>query len=195
VLRIVGGRLSGRRFAGPKDTDARPTAERVREALGSILEARGAIEGATVLDLYAGTGALGFEMLSRGAASAVLVDRRSSTRAIRQNADTLGLDVRVIELDLTRRAEVRKRLGELGPFSLVLADPPYRDAASAATLLAALARDGVFSAGAFVVLEHAARDAPFDEAEAGQAGLAIAGRYRYGDTALAVFSYDGADRV
>lgn len=192
MLRIVGGRLSGRRFAGPKDTDARPTSDRVREALGSILDARGAIDGATVLDLYAGTGAFAFEMLSRGAASAVLVEsHRAAARAIRKNAEALGLEVDIVELELGR--DPPRRVVELGPFSLVFADPPYRDAADAAAVLVALARAGAFAPDAFAVLEHAARDTPFDEAALASVGLALFGRYRYGDTAVTVFRYDGAD--
>jgi 16S rRNA (guanine966-N2)-methyltransferase len=192
LLRIVGGRLSGRRFAGPKDTDARPTSDRVREALGSILDSRGAIDGATVLDLYAGTGAFAFEMLSRGAASAVLVEgNRTASRAIRKNAEGLGLEVRIVELELGR--DPLARVVEHGPFSLVFADPPYRDAAAAVAVLVALARAHAFAPDAFVVLEHAARDTPFDEAALASDGLALFGRYRYGDTAVTVFRYVGAE--
>ena len=74
-MRIVGGRLSGRRFGATKGRGTRPTSDRVREALASALDARAAFDQASVLDLFAGTGALSFEALSRGAAEAVLVDR------------------------------------------------------------------------------------------------------------------------
>ena len=81
-MRVIGGQLAGRRFGAPSGRGTRPTSDRVREALSSALESRGAFGDAVVLDLFAGTGALSFEALSRGAASAVLVDRDS--RAIRE---------------------------------------------------------------------------------------------------------------
>ena len=87
-MRIVGGRLSGRRFGAPGGRGTRPTSDRAREALGSALESRGAFDDAHVLDLFAGTGALGFEALSRGASDAVMVDCDPRVvRQIKQSAD------------------------------------------------------------------------------------------------------------
>src|SRR5689334_16347957 len=92
AVRIVGGRLGGRRIAPPPGNVTRPTSERVREALTSALSARGAIEGARVVDLFAGTGALGFEMLSRGASQVLFVERDARVAEhIRSAAE--GLDV------------------------------------------------------------------------------------------------------
>ena len=185
-MRIVGGRLGGRRFAGPSGSGTRPTSERVREALASALVARGAVEGAHVLDLFAGTGALGFEMLSRGAARLVAVDAsRRVVRALERSASELGVsdDVRAVALDLLGDpAAVAARLGEIGggePFSLVMADPPYAEVADVPDLLRALRAADVLTTDALFVLEHATRAAP----ELGP-GLASIKQYQYGDTSI-----------
>jgi len=118
-LRISGGELRGRRLAGPRRGDeVRPTTERVREAVFSIL---GDVGGARVLDLYCGTGALGLEALSRGAASAVLVD--SDPGLAHRNVDALGVGERARVV----RDEAVRFLGRApeGGFDLVLCDPPY----------------------------------------------------------------------
>lgn len=180
-MRIVGGALSGRRFAGPKGDATRPTAERVREAMFSALEARGAVEGRRVLDLYAGTGALAFEALSRGAREALSVDRDArAVRAMEADARALGLSAthRALVLDLGRKGAL-DRLG--GPFELVLADPPWADLARAAEALGALVAGGLLTAAGRLVVVHEARDpAP------AIAGLALEAAYRYGDSAVAL---------
>jgi 16S rRNA (guanine966-N2)-methyltransferase len=118
-LRVVAGELKGRRLASPprRSADVRPTSDRAREALFAIL---GDVSGARVLDLFAGTGALAIEALSRGAASAVLVD--SDSRLARRNVEGLGLSDRceVVRSDALRYLA---RAGET--FDLVLCDPPY----------------------------------------------------------------------
>ena len=186
-MRIVGGALSGRTFAGPKGDGTRPTAERVREALFSALEARGALFG-RVLDLYAGTGALAFEALSRGAQEAlsVEIDRRNAA-AIERDARDLGLSThRCLVLDLARRGAI-ERIG--GPFELVLCDPPWADIASATEVLRALAARGTPGPGGHLVLVHSARDRhPSIDP------LAIEAEYKYGDTAVALYAApDGGD--
>lgn len=118
-LRISGGELRGRRLAGPRrGNEVRPTTERVREAVFSIL---GDVGGARVLDLYCGTGALGLEALSRGAASATLVD--SNPGLAQKNVDALGLGERAAVV----RTEALRFLDRApeGGFDLVLCDPPY----------------------------------------------------------------------
>ena len=125
-MRVVGGRLRSRAIAGPKGAGLRPTADRLRESLFNILaHAYGdPVEGARVLDLFAGTGALGIEALSRGAAFALFVDDGVEARALlRQNSETLGLGgtTRIFRRDATK-------LGPAHPieaFSLVFLDPPY----------------------------------------------------------------------
>jgi 16S rRNA (guanine966-N2)-methyltransferase len=117
-LRVVAGEFKGRRLAAPRGPRTRPTADRVREALFSIL---GDVGGARVLDLYAGSGALGIEALSRGAASAVFVERDAqAVAAIERNLEPLDVDATVARADVTRwlgRTE--------GRFDLVFCDPPY----------------------------------------------------------------------
>lgn len=125
-MRIVGGRLRGRTLVSPRSDVIRPTADRLRETLFNILMHRygDPVTGARVLDLFAGTGALGLEALSRGASFALFVDDRAEARAlIRANVETLGLGgiSRIFRRDATKLGSAHP----LPPFSLVFADPPY----------------------------------------------------------------------
>jgi len=125
-MRIVGGRLRGRALAAPKSQAIRPTADRLRESLFNILtHAYGdPITGARVLDLFAGTGALGLEAVSRGAAFALFVDDGAEARALlRQNVETLSLAAiaRIFRRDATKLGPAHP----VEPFSLVFLDPPY----------------------------------------------------------------------
>jgi 16S rRNA (guanine966-N2)-methyltransferase len=128
-LRVVAGRFKGRRLAAPRGTRTRPTADRVREALFSML---GDVGGARVLDLYAGSGALGIEALSRGAGSAVFVERDAkAVAAIERNLAAVGVEETLVRQDVERflaRAD--------GAFDLVFCDPPYDSAARLAGPLA-----------------------------------------------------------
>jgi 16S rRNA (guanine966-N2)-methyltransferase len=183
-MRITGGIYRSRTLRAPRGLATRPTADRVRQALFGILDAAGAVEGARVLDLYAGTGALALEALSRGAARAILVESaKDALAALRANVTALGLQERtwVTAADVGRAA---RRLSGKGPFDLVLADPPWAlvDTGDAVCALADLVATGALSDHAFVVLEHAARS----ESPA-IAGLTLDGTRRYGDTALAIY--------
>jgi 16S rRNA (guanine966-N2)-methyltransferase len=165
-VRIVGGIYGGRRLVVPKDSRVRPTADRVREAWMSILG--GELDGARVLDLFAGSGALGLEMLSRGAARAEFVELSpTSLTALRQNIEALGAgaDTTVHRGDALRFAE------GLPPraFDIALADPPYTT--DAAERLVALFRRHPFAG--ILSVEH-----PADRALPGDVTR------RYGDTAL-----------
>ena len=189
MLRIVGGRLSGRRFRGP-GKHTRPTAERVREAMFSALEARGAVEDARVLDLFSGTGALAFEALSRGARLALCVDRdKRCVGAIRESAKTLSLEgLSAMSVDLLGPiGAVVARLSARGPFDLILADPPYAEAERVLSLLSALAEAELVDDEALFVLEHASRDA-LSPPEGSR--LASVASYRYGDTAVAFLAVE-----
>jgi len=128
-LRVVAGVFKGRRLAAPRGTRTRPTADRVREALFSML---GDVGGARVLDLYAGSGALGIEALSRGAGSAVFVERDAkAVAAIERNLAAVGVEETLVRQDVERflaRAD--------GAFDLVFCDPPYDSAARVAGPLA-----------------------------------------------------------
>ena len=125
MTRIVAGSAKGRTLAVPK-SGTRPTSERVREALFSRLDHMNVLEGATVLDLFAGTGALGLEALSRGAARATLVEKASAAaRVVSANVRATGLPARVVTADV--RAYLGARSGEalMGENDLVFIDPPY----------------------------------------------------------------------
>jgi 16S rRNA (guanine966-N2)-methyltransferase len=149
-LRVSGGELRGRRLRSPRSERLRPTTERVREALFSIL---GELRGLRVLDLFCGTGALAIEALSRGASGATLVD--TDTRAARRNVEELGLSDRaeVVRSDAARYL----RRAEPGSFDLVLCDPPYRLAARLGAELDPLIQR-CLAEGGRVVVESPARE-------------------------------------
>jgi 16S rRNA (guanine966-N2)-methyltransferase len=155
-MRIVGGAFRGRKLAGPKSFSIRPTSDRLRETMFDILEHAypETIQGAAVIDLFAGAGTLGLEALSRGAARALFVDDGAEARALlRQNIETLGLGgvTRVFRRDATRLGLAPK--GE--QFQLAFLDPPYgRDLATPA--LAQLSRGGWLAPDALVIVEEAA---------------------------------------
>src|SRR5882672_6635260 len=168
-MRIVGGRLRGRTLAAPKSLAPksqaiRPTADRLRESLFNILtHAYGdPIAGARVLDLFAGTGALGLEAMSRGAAFALFVDDGAEARALlRENVEALGLGgaTKIFRRDATRLGA----RGNVEPFSLAFLDPPYRKGL-AEHALAAAREDGWLIPDALVVVEEA-KDATFKAPE------------------------------
>ena len=154
-MRIVGGRLRGRAIAAPKSQAIRPTSDRLREALFNILQhAYGdPVRGARVLDLFAGTGAMGLEALSRGAAFVLFVDDGAEARALlRGNVDALGAGgaSKVYRRDATRLGPC----APLSPFSLVFLDPPYGKG-FAEKALASLRDGGWLAPGALLVVEEA----------------------------------------
>jgi 16S rRNA (guanine966-N2)-methyltransferase len=157
-MRIVGGVAKGRRLAAPARS-TRPTSDRAREALFNSLAAGLDLDGARVLDLYAGTGAVGLEALSRGAAAAVLVESdRTALDVLRGNVRTVGLPGAAV---VARSVASYLRTPPEQPFELVFADPPYRlPDAELAEVLAALAAPGWLGAQAWVVVERSARSGP-----------------------------------
>lgn len=170
-MRIVGGQLRGRRFRAPKGDRTRPTSDRVREALFHILPS---CKDLTILDLFAGSGALGLECLSRGAARAVFVDRHADAcRVIRENLDSLGLSDRAA----VHPRSAQQALGRLSSdFDLVFADPPYADAAR---LLAPVFRRCPLRAGGILITELSSRTELVPPA-----GLTRIDQRTYGDTSL-----------
>ncbi|HET6210735.1 MAG TPA: 16S rRNA (guanine(966)-N(2))-methyltransferase RsmD [Jatrophihabitans sp.] len=156
MTRIVAGQARGRRLAVPP-RGTRPTSDRAREGLFNTLSVELELSGARVLDLFAGSGAVGLEALSRGAAAVVLVESdRQACAVIEVNIAALGLPGATV-----RRCEVAGYLdsGADGPFDLVFADPPYALAAEqVARLLDALAGERWLRPGAMLVLERSARD-------------------------------------
>jgi len=181
-VRIVAGTHGGRRLTVPPGRNTRPTSDRVREALFSILEARagkgeGALAGARVLDLFAGSGAFGLEALSRGAASAVFVDSaRPAVEAVRANLAALCLDGPVHRRDAP--AALRDAAVRGDAYDLVFLDPPYRPAAGLAAQLRE-ALPAVLAPRARVVAESDRR-APL------ALGLAVSDERRYGDTLIRI---------
>lgn len=177
-LRIVAGRLKGRRIRVPRTPEIRPTADRVREALFSILA--GSVDQARVLDLCSGTGALGLEALSRGAAGIVLVESdRSIARGLEETLADLGVteSCRLVRADAVAALE---RGTLTGRFDLILADPPY-GSGLADRILKVLARGNWLEDGGRLVVERRWDEPPF--ADAGQR-LVLERSARYGDTRL-----------
>ncbi len=179
-MRVVGGRLGGRSLKAPGSDRIRPTTDRLRQSLFDILtHGYGGVEGARVIDLFAGTGALAFEALSRGARFALLVDDGAEARAlIRDNIESLGLG------GLTRvfRRDAR-RLGAAPHderFDLAFLDPPY-DTGLAEPVLVALREGAWLHAGATVVVEDSA-----SAALALPTGYALVEERTFGDTRISI---------
>jgi 16S rRNA (guanine966-N2)-methyltransferase len=186
-MRIVGGVLRGRALAAPRDARIRPTGDRTREAVFNLLLHRfpDRLTGARVLDLFAGTGALGIEALSRGASFCLFVEESVEGRAlIRANVEALGLGgcTKLFRRDATRLGEA----GTMAPFGLLFADPPYGQDLAAPALAAALA-GGWLVPGALCIVEEAAA-APFDA----PSGLSLVDTRLYGDTVVRFLALDGA---
>jgi 16S rRNA (guanine966-N2)-methyltransferase len=176
-MRVIAGRYGGRRLTAPKGRTTRPTSERVREALFAML---GDVEGARVLDLFAGTGALGIEALSRGAAEAVFVEcDRAAIDALQRNLGALGLTGEQARLRRERADEaLRMARKRKETYDLILIDPPYGQALRLEPWLSA-ALAGVLAPGARVAIESDRR-APLD------LGLGFEKERRYGDTTIAI---------
>lgn len=181
MTRVIAGSAGGRRLSVPYGARIRPTSDRMREALFSAVEAlRGPLAGARVLDLYAGTGAVGLEALSRGAACALLVE--ADAKALR----TLRVNVRALGLPGARvAAEKVERLLSTAPqepaYHVVFADPPYALAETAVeAVLASLVEQGWLRPDALVVVERSSRAAPLPW----PAGLEPVRHRRYGEGTL-----------
>jgi 16S rRNA (guanine(966)-N(2))-methyltransferase RsmD len=177
-LRIVGGEARGRTLRAVPGSSTRPTADRVRQSLFDLLGQR--MDGLAVLDLYAGTGALALEALSRGAASAVLVENDArACGVIFANVAALKYEGKARVL----RGELPAALAQLRGqrFDLIFSDPPYAERASQATL-DALSTNDLLAPGARLVLEMDRR-----ELTPVTAGLALRDERRYGDTRVVIF--------
>ncbi|MEM6109657.1 16S rRNA (guanine(966)-N(2))-methyltransferase RsmD [Mycobacterium sp. 050272] len=183
MTRIIGGVAGGRRLAVPA-RGTRPTTDRVRESLFNIVTARRDLSGLAVLDLYAGSGALGLEALSRGAASALFVESDQRTAAvIARNIDALGLPGATL-----RRGPAAGVLagGTASPVDLVLADPPYDvEATEVEAVLTALSAHGWVRAGTVAVVERAAAGASLTWPD----GWTSWPERIYGDTRLELAEY------
>jgi 16S rRNA (guanine966-N2)-methyltransferase len=175
-VRVIAGSLGGRRLAVPRGQATRPTADRVREALFSILAGR--VQGARVLDLFAGSGALGIEAVSRGAAEATFVDSSpAAIRALKANLEALGLQAEVQRRDAGAFLRAARETGR--QYDLVFLDPPYRHAGAlgrdlAETVAAVLAPGGI-------AVSESDRRQPLDLSP-----LPLNDERRYGDTLIRI---------
>jgi 16S rRNA (guanine966-N2)-methyltransferase len=161
VARVIAGEAGGRRLAVPDGRDTRPTSDRAREGLfATITSIAGPLDGARVLDLYAGSGAVGLEALSRGAAHVLLVEQGArAVRVIRENIEAIGLPGAVLVADRVERVLGRGPDGDR--YDLVFADPPYALAdAAVERVLSLLAEGGWLAPGALVIVERATRSGP-----------------------------------
>ena len=193
-MRIISGEFRGQVLQAPRGRNTRPTSDRVREALFSMLEARlGPLECDEgedpwrALDLYAGSGALGLEALSRGAAAATFVDHdRASVRVIKENIVHLKVEGRCRVLAMKVKPALVLLREEGRTFGLVLADPPYAE--SPETVLEMIGGSGILRPGGMAVLEHAKRVSVPDAVEGAPALEKVITRF-HGDTGLSLYSF------
>lgn len=180
MTRIIAGSAGGRRIATPSGAGTRPTSDRVREAIFSRLDHLDVLEGAHVLDLYAGSGALGLEALSRGAVSATLVEHdRAAAQVITRNARDLGLGGAVVRRDTVLRHVSAPRVG--GAVGVVLVDPPYAVPEEEVTaVLGALLEHDHLTDDAVLVVERSSRSPE----PTWPAGIEPLADKRYGETTV-----------
>ena len=196
-MRVIAGEQGGRRLKSLEGRDTRPTTDRVKEAMmSSVASAReGGFAGCSVLDAFAGSGALGIEALSRGASQCIFLERSGKALAlVKENLASLGLEA---PRALVRKGDACKLAGKLEPasgsFDVVFLDPPYALGPQLVPgLLASLAGAGLLSSGALVVYEHAqggldvpSGDCPFPQEEALQ-DLSLSSQRTYGNTQVSI---------
>jgi 16S rRNA (guanine966-N2)-methyltransferase len=184
VLRITGGYLAGRTISSLPGEDTRPPLTRVREAVANILSSY--IEEAVVLDLFAGTGSFSFELLSRGARSAVLIDKNpKAVQVLRKNAAKLGVEhlVQVVRADALQVIERFKKIGDR--FDVIIVAPPYFTGLDQEAM-AGLASGTLLNPGGIVVLQQAKQERFSDK----YGVLALKRTYRYGDTRISTYIKD-----
>ncbi|HRC64220.1 MAG TPA: 16S rRNA (guanine(966)-N(2))-methyltransferase RsmD [Dermatophilaceae bacterium] len=194
MTRIISGLVGGRRLATPAGVSTRPTSDRVREALFSRLEHQEVLQGARVLDLYAGSGALGLEALSRGAARATLIDSdKGAAKVARLNAQALGFgDVVTVRAEPVERALLTGPDLADGRADLAFLDPPYDLAEDRlGDVLALLVLHRWLAPDALVVVERSARSPQ----PRWPSGLSAAGERRYGETKVWFADASGPDEL
>lgn len=182
--RIIAGKARGIPLVAPHGQDTRPTSDKAKEALFSILAMR--LPNARVLDLFAGTGQVGLEALSRGASEAVLVEKsRDALQAIRSNVTKTRLEegCRILPMEAAKAVALLRQEGR--PFDIVFLDPPYAIAAESLLKLAPLLSDGLLTADAIVILEHESRTAP----PINVTNLQFARSCKYGTAMLSFYQY------
>lgn len=188
-MRVIAGTQKGRRLHGPKGPGLRPTADRVKEALFSILGSR--IVDARFLDLYAGTGAIGIEALSRGAQHVTFVETDpTAVRVLRANITQCKLDASAEIQTCPAGAFLKRPTKAAIQYDIVFADPPYQQD-HLAELWATLAGTATIAPDALIVLEHSSKSA----VPQADARLSLLRQYRYGDTTLSVFEVAPQDTL
>jgi len=187
-MRIIGGRAKGQRLKAPKGQALRPTSARVKEALFNILPHE--LSGWRILDLFAGTGNVSLEALSRGAAEALLVDvSRSAARAIQENLRLLGFSARSSVWTAPVLRSLRVLARQKRKFDLIFLDPPYeRDLIR--RVMETLAETEVLVESGVIVVEHSVRE----NVESTYGNLELRDRRRYGTTLLSFFVHGAEDR-
>jgi 16S rRNA (guanine966-N2)-methyltransferase len=184
-MRVVGGSLGGRVLRTPAGADTRPTTEKVRQALFNIL---GSVEGIHVLDMFAGSGALGIEAVSRGAAHATFFDlAKPAISAVRTNLRDLAIEARATVVSGDAVALAARQVPS-SPWGLVFVDPPYRSDLATRAVLALPPRN--LAAGAVIVIEHDRRNVPPETL----GSLVRTDQRRYGDSLVSFYS-SGPPRV
>ncbi|MGI5839149.1 MAG: 16S rRNA (guanine(966)-N(2))-methyltransferase RsmD [bacterium] len=187
-MRVIAGTAGRRRLKTLPGRATRPTADRVKESLFAILGGR--VAAARFLDLFAGTGNIGIEALSRGAAQAVFVEANEpAVRIIRANLELTGFaaQAEVLRLDVSKA--IAGLAGDGRQFDLIYLDPPY-EAGRVLPTLQLVARSGILAPGALLIAEHSRRE---DVPEAESAGIVLRRREKYGDTVL-TFWHGAAER-
>ncbi len=188
-MRIIGGAARGRTIRAPRGGAIRPTADRVREALFNILPLD--LSGRRVLDLFAGSGSLSLEALSRGAAAVLLVDESAAAAdLIRGNLETLGFTDRARVLEMPAGRALSRLAGEGAAYDAIFLDPPY-DGGWVNRTMARVSQAGILHAGGVAVAEHSVRE----RVEERYGALARRDRRRYGGTVLSFFGRENQDRV
>lgn len=183
-MRVIGGKVKGHRFKVPKGRAVRPTGARVKEALFNILPHD--LSGLKILDLFAGSGNLSVEALSRGAAEAVLVDLSPKlARTIRENLRTLGFADRTQIWTSSALQAIRRLAHRRYTFDLVFVDPPYEKGWTG-KIVAALGREELLRQSGIVIAEHSIRE----EVQESYGSLVLQDRRRYGSTVLSFFRLD-----
>ena len=186
-MRVIAGTQKGRRLHGPKSPGLRPTADRVKEALFSILGSR--VADSRFLDLYAGTGAIGIEASSRGAQHVTFVESNpAAVRVLRANVTQCRLGTAADIQTCSAGAFLRRNANTVGQHDLVFADPPYREN-PLAELWPALTGTATLASDALIVVEHSSKSA----VPPATGRLRLLRQYRYGDTTLSVFEVTAQD--
>ncbi len=182
-MRVIAGSARGRRLEAPRGRLVRPTADRIKEALFSMLGSRVDLAGAAILDLFAGSGALGIEALSRGAAAVTFVEQEpAARRALTANLERCGLADRALVVGQSARPALARLVGEGRRFDGVLMDPPYRqDLADQA--LATIGSGALLQPAGWVVAEHHIDDRLAEE----YGNLRLTTRKRYGKTGVSLY--------